>query len=361
MGRYARKDGVFGAYNQGQCDALAVRAIYHPAEIWADGAYFSEQFVSQGNLVYKANGITGLYEFRICVYNKIVATITSKCTGWLSPTPPAGTPPVCFDTQAVGRAALSARLAQLAERAKSFGATARVIATQTLVSTTPGKLTSNLPLISIPSVTVRVGAGMKTMPAQIVNPPIVDPNGNVSDSTPMPRVDTAGNVVMSNQISLVEKEFQGIRYIAASDVDALGIFATLAVGAQNGNKVTATKDFSGAHWSVINANTTAESVDPGLLLSGLVANGDGIIMTSDAESVFITGTKFIQTAAGLCPVGQSDVFVLRDPATGWQVAAGDAPAATSDGTAPSNTMLYVGLGVGAAAVIGIVAYVAMRK
>jgi hypothetical protein len=365
------RDGVFGvvqgltvqSLGAGQCALLATRATYNPAEIWSDSSYFSTRFVEQAALVYESGGDNKLYEFRICVYNAITASF-SKCSGWPTSTPPPGTPPICFDPQAYGRTALSSRLAVLAQRAKL---SRELSATQTLVSTTPGKLTSETPLIEIPRITprksiiTRTSTGTRAVPPMPI-PPLQRPTVENPIPMPMPGITSDDFVTRQSQVSLEEKEFGGYKYVAASPADAGSMIAVLSLAGQAGTKVTGTKDFSGARWSVINSNTTAESNDPALLLSGLVANGDAIVMTTDAESVYITGTKFIEKAAELCPPGQSEIFVLQDPAPGWQTAGGqEPPAATSDGTPPSNTMLYVGLGVGVAALIGVGVYFATRK
>ncbi len=328
-----RKDGVFGAVlaSPGQCQALATRAIYNSAEIWQDGSYFSDRFTEQASIAYKASGDNALYEFRICVYNAIVAAMNTQCSGM-------GAPSVCFDYKAADKIGLGNRLAILAARAKN------ITASQSLLSTTP-KLVSSIPLAKAVSVVTRSGVGTKPVPPIVV---------------PMPR--PAGTPpTVSNEVSLVEKSAQGYTYVAASDVDSAGIIATLSIGGAAGNKVTGTKDFSGAHWSVINSNITADSADPAALLSGLVANGDGLVMTADSDSVYITGTKYIDQAAILAPSGQTEVFVLLDPASGWLISTADAPAPTSDGTPPSSTGLYIGIGVGIVAVGGLVAYLATRK
>jgi hypothetical protein len=366
------RDGVFGAETGvavqaqgiGQCNLLAIRAIYNPSEIWSDSGYFSTRFVEQAALVYESGGDNKLYEFRICTYNAITASF-SKCSGWPTSTPTPGTPPICFDPQAYGRTALSSRLAVLAQRAKIT--IAAVNATKTLTSTVPGKLTSDLPLIGKTSVVrgvssvTRSRVGTKAVPL-LPTLPMMPPTPENPIPMPRPGVTDSDFVSKQSQVSLEEKEFGGYKYVAASLADAGSMIAVLSLAGQAGTKVTGTKDFSGARWSVINSNTTAESNDPALLLSGLVANGDAIVMTTDAESVYITGTKFIEKAAELCPPGQSEIFVLQDPAPGWQTAGGqEPPAATSDGTPPSNTMLYVGLGVGAAALIGVGVYFATRK
>jgi len=234
-------------------------------------------------------------------------------------------------------------------------------AAMTMLATIPGKLTSDLPLIATTgsATTTRANIGFRTLPPSIPVPPSAEPA-----PMPLPGGPPVNAQPMSNTVSLIEKSFAGFTYVAASPADAAGIMATLAIAGQVGTKVTGTKDFSGAHWSVINnINVTPESSDPALLLSAIVANGDGIIMTADADSTYITATKFIEEAARLAPAGQTEVFVLQDPAGGWQMSVGPeaTPPATSDGTAPVSWGLYLGIGVGAAAAIGLVAYLATRK
>jgi len=345
MGRYARRDGVFGVFvnadklpiYMSQCQVLAMRARFNPSEIWQDGAYFSERFVEYCGLVYGAGGEPALYQFRICVYNNI-----SFVDGQ-------------YTMSAAARVNLGDRLAALALRGKASAPTpiaatsattsANVTAAQAVVSTVPRILSTNFPLARSQSVVIRSGVGTKPVPPEVV--PM--PKGPLS-------VPTA-----SNEVSLVEKTSNGYTYVACSDIDALGILATLSI--PSGPKVTGAKDFSGAHWSVINNDVTTESSEPAALLSGIIGNGDGVVMTADADSVYITATKFVDIAANLAPSGQSEIFVLRDPAAGWLVSAGPGtvPAATSDGTPPSNTGMYIAVGVGIVAAGGLIAYLATRK
>jgi hypothetical protein len=372
-----KRDGVFGALQvvaSGQCQALANRAVYNPLEIFSDSGYFSTRFVEQAALAYEAAGRgtygdSALYDFRVCVYQAIYEY--AQCGIMNLPAVPGPVRPICNYPPALNRTAMNSRLVVLAQRAKESVTIANTIgkATQVTTSAVPGKLTANLPLIQIPgitrptvsSTTVRIGTGVKITPP-IPTPPLSRPTAENPIPMPMPGITQSDFVTQQSQISLEERVFNGYKYVAASLADAGSMIAVLSLAGQAGTKVTGTKDFSGARWSVINSNVTAESNDPALLLSGLVANGDAIIMTADAESVYITGTKFIEKAAELCPPGQSEIFVLQDPAPGWQTAGGqEPPAATSDGTPPSNTMLYVGLGVGAAALIGVGVYFATRK
>ena len=59
------------------CVSIAQHATYHPDEIYVDGSYFSNEFVRLLKLIYAEGGPTKAYEFRICVYKKIVAATPS--------------------------------------------------------------------------------------------------------------------------------------------------------------------------------------------------------------------------------------------------------------------------------------------